>query len=125
MNSIELKERTLDYGIRVMNMAEKLPPTKASNIISDQIMRAAFSVGANYRAACRAKSARDFINKLKIVLEESDETMYWMQVIVKAQIIEEAKMSAIMREADELTAIFAAALKTAISNSKKEKLSKA
>ncbi len=122
MNSDELKERTLNFGIRVMKMAEKLPASQAGTIVSNQIIRSAFSIGANYRAACRAKSSRDFVNKLKIVLEEADETSYWMQIIVRSDLINFDKMKDIMKESDELTAIFAAALITSQKKLEKSKI---
>ena len=74
----DLKERTEQFSLRVMNLVENLPQGKSMSVISNQILRSATSVGANYRSARRAKSKRDFINKLKIVEEEADETLYWL-----------------------------------------------
>ena len=112
MKQSELKERTKDFGCRIMKMVENLPSTKAGQIIADQILRSGFSIGANYRAACRAKSTKDFINKLKIVEEESDEVTYWIEIIIKTGLIKEDKMIPLLDESNELTAIFVSSLKT-------------
>jgi four helix bundle protein len=81
MNKAELIKRTEDFSVRIIFMVEHLPETKSARVISGQILRSSTSIGANYRAACRSKSARDFINKLKIVEEETDETIYWLNLI--------------------------------------------
>lgn len=111
-NRDELKGRTKQLGLRVIRMAETLPAGRASDIIAKQILRSATSVGANYRAACRARSDAEVISKLSIVLEEADETMYWLEILVEAKIVPEGKLSALMTEANEIVAIVVTALKT-------------
>ena len=78
MNQIEFKRRTKQLGLAVIRMTEKFPETRLAWVVKDQILRSALSVGANYRAVCRAKSDKDFINKMRIVEEEADETAYWL-----------------------------------------------
>jgi four helix bundle protein len=80
--------------------------------LGGQLLRAGTSVGANYRAACRAKSTADYINKLKIVEEEADETNYWLELLIEAEIIAAERLADLMREVDEITAITVASIKT-------------
>ena len=77
-------------------------------VISYQILKSATSIGANYRAACRAKSKADFIYKINVVEEEADETLYWLELINEIQLAKETKLVNLIKEADELTAIFTA-----------------
>jgi len=109
----DLKERTEQFSLRVMNLVENLPQGKSMSVISNQILRSATSVGANYRSARRAKSKRDFINKLKIVEEEADETLYWLRLIQRSRKIKPEKLQELVNEATELLAIFVASIKTA------------
>ena len=112
MTQQELIQRTEDYAIRIIAMTEALPNNRKSWIIEDQIIRAACSVGANYRAACRAKSTRDFLNKLKIVEEECDETLYWLSIIIRAGLIPAEKLTLLQKEGGELLAIFVKSIGT-------------
>ena len=109
----ELKTRTKQFALRAIRLCESLPETRASTVIANQLIRAGTSVGANYRAACRARSTKDFVNKLGVVIEESDESSYWMELIVEAKLMPENRVTEILKEADELTAIFTASHKTA------------
>ena len=109
----DLTKRTKEFALRVINLTNALPGSSAGSVLGKQLLRAATSVGANYRAALRARSKRDFANKIGVVLEESDESCYWMELIVEANILPEARVSELLREANELTAIFAATHKTA------------
>ncbi len=109
----ELKTRTRQFALRAIRLCESLPETRASNVISNQLIRAGTSVGANYRSACRARSTKDFVNKLGVVIEESDESGYWIELIVEAKLMSEKRVAELMKEADELTAIFTASHKTA------------
>jgi len=118
----ELIKRTKEFGVRVIKLTETLPATKPGHIVADQILRAAFSVGANYRAACRAKSDKDFINKLKLVEEESDEVAHWIEMIIDSKMIEKTKVSPLLKEANELTSIFVASIKTMRQKQKNENL---
>ncbi|MCX6306039.1 MAG: four helix bundle protein [Bacteroidetes bacterium] len=112
MNKEELKDRTKKFALRIIQLAGALPNTKTGNVISHQIIRPGTSVGANYRSACRAKSTKDFINKLNIIEEEADETMYWLEIINEAQLLKPELLTEITLEANQLTAIFTAAGKT-------------
>ena len=83
----EIKKRTKNIGLEVIKLVDELPNKTSSKAIVAQIIRCATSIGANYRAACRAKSDADFINKLKIVEEETDETIYWLEVLEESGLI--------------------------------------
>ena len=124
MKPIDLEERTLSFTVRIMNFIETLPDTRAVRVVSDQVLRSSSSVGANYRAARRAKSGRDFINKLKIVEEETDETLYWLEVLEKRKIGSMEVISQLVHEAHELLAIFVTSIKTAKSNQALQNLRK-
>ncbi len=116
MKKPDLLDRTQNFGVRILNLVEHLPSTKSSNVIASQLLRSATSIGANYRAVQRAKSSRDFINKLKIVEEEADETLYWLELIDKGKILPSEKIRDIKLEAMELVSIFVASIKTAKAN---------
>lgn len=108
----ELLRRTKYLGIMVIYIVDLLPNKPSGWAISKQIVRSATSVGANYRSAKKAKSKADFINKLKIVEEECDETIYWLEVIEEARILNSSEIKVIKKEALELLAIFISSLKT-------------
>ena len=84
MNQNEMKERTKKFALRVIRLVESLPNTKTSNVLGNQLLRSGTSVGANYRAACRAKSTADFISKLSVVEEEADESIFWIELLVES-----------------------------------------
>ncbi len=105
MTSEELKSRFRLYSGRIIKMVDKLPNTVSGKAIGSQIVRSGTSPGANYRAACRAKSDRDFINKLKIVEEELDETEYWIEVITDTELINPVLLKDLYKETGELLAI--------------------
>jgi len=105
MNSEELKLRFRKYSVRIIKMVDKLPNTISGRAIGSQIVRSGTSPGANYRAACKAKSDKDFINKLKIVEEEVDETGYWIEVISDSELIKAELLLEIQKETKELLAI--------------------
>ena len=113
MNPEEMKARTRAFALRIVRLAESLPNTPTANVIRNQILRCGLSVGANYRAACRARSKADFIAKLGIVEEEGDETMYWMELLIDAAIVKRNQVATLLREADEIVSITVASLKTA------------
>lgn len=115
MNSEEMKKRTKKFGLRTIRMCESLPDTPVARVIRNQILRSGTSVGANYRAACRAKSKADFISKMGTVEEETDESMYWMELIVEAGLMEEKLISELHKEADEILSIVIASIKTVLS----------
>ena len=116
MSKEALKQRTKQFALRVMKMVEALPATKAADVIGRQILRSATSVAANYRSACKARSPADFISKITVVEEEADETLLWLELISEAGLIKQESLQELLKEADELTAIFTASGKTARTN---------
>jgi four helix bundle protein len=96
----------------VIRLCQALPEDKVSRVISNQLLRSGTSVGANYRAACRAKSNADFIYKLQIVEEELDESIYWMELLIEAKIFAKNRLNELMQEGDELLAIVVSSIKT-------------
>ena len=118
MDKEELKHRTKSFGLRVIHLAESLPKTATARVIGRQLLRSATSVGANYRAACRARSTADSISKMSIVEEEADESVYWMELLIEAGFVSTEKLKSLIEEAHELLAITVASLKTAKRKSK-------
>ena len=106
------KERTKKLALRVMQLTENLPRTRSADVIAKQIIRSATSIGANYRAACRAKSTADMIVKLKIVEEESDETIYWLELLLESKSLPQSEVSELIKETDEILAMTVASIKT-------------
>jgi four helix bundle protein len=115
MNETEMKQRTKKFAVRILDLADALPSSRSGNVIAGQITRSGTSVAANYRALCRAKSHEDFVNKTKIVEEESDETSLWLKLIVERRLLSVRRVEQLLSEANELTAIFVASRKTAMS----------
>lgn len=107
-----LKKRTKKIGLDVIKLIDLLPNKPSGWAISKQIVRSSTSVGANYRAACRAKSKRDFIYKLKIVEEEADETIFWLEIIEEGGLLNPAEVAAIKKETGEILAMVVASIKT-------------
>ena len=103
----EMKERTKQFSLRVIRLFRTLPKTEEARILGKQLLRSATSVGANYRAACRARSDNEYYSKLCIVVEESDETMYWLELLIESKIFESERLQPLLNEAEELTKIFA------------------
>ena len=112
MNSLELQKRLKEFVYRVAPLCESLPSKKISRVIEDQLMRSAFSAAANYRAACKAHSAKAFASKLSIAFEEIDESLFWLEAISDLKPIRTEKLALILKEADELTRILASSRKT-------------
>ena len=96
-----------------MRLVDRLPKTVSGRAIGSQLVRCATSVGANYHAACRARSKAEFAAKVGIVLEESDECLFWLQLIIDAELMPKNRIEALLAESNELTAIFTASVKTA------------
>ena len=113
MTPTELKSRTKAFTLRVIKLVDVLPRCTTGQIIGRQLMRSATSVGANYRAACRAQSRAEFAAKLSIVVEEADESLYWLELLEEASLIKPGQLSALLKEVNELLAISIAARKTA------------
>ena len=112
MDGREFKDRTKKLALRIIKMVGTLPRSHASDVIGRQLLRSATSVGANYRAACRGKSSADVISKLSIVEEEADESLYWMELLVEAELVSEAELVNLMGEMNEIVAMTVASIKT-------------
>lgn len=116
--SEQLKDRTKNFALEVIKLVEQLPKGRATDIIGKQLIRSGTSVGANYRAASRAKSPADFISNMGIVEEEADEAMYWMELLVESGSLRSDQVVPLVKEANELLAITVSSIKTARSNKK-------
>jgi four helix bundle protein len=108
-----MKERTKKFCLRCIDLASALPASDLGQIICKQLIRAATSVGSNYRAACRAKSKADFVYKLGVVEEEADECMFWMEIIMEKNLQPEVLAKPLYQEADAIVAMVVASIKTA------------
>jgi four helix bundle protein len=109
----DLKKRTKEFALRIFKFMESLEQNKAAEIISYQLLKASSSVAANYRAVCRGKSRADFLNKLKTVDEEIDESLFWLEFIDELGLkCNKKELSFLLKEANELVAIFSEAIKT-------------
>jgi four helix bundle protein len=122
MTKDELKLRTKKFALMIIKLVEDLPNTLPGRTIGNQIIRSGTSVAANYRSACRSRSNADFISKITIVEEECDETLFWLELIVEGNLLKKEKLNDMIKEADELTAIFTASGKTARKNNPKSKI---
>jgi four helix bundle protein len=109
---LQLRNRTKAFALRVIRMSQVLPKGREANVIAHQILRSATSMAANYRAG-RARSKAEFVSKLGIVVEESDETVFWLELLVESGIVKEGKIGQLLAEANELLAIFASSRGTA------------
>ena len=116
MTREELRKRFRFYCVGVIQLAETLPKSNSGQVIAKQIIRCSTSSAANYSAVCRAKSKRDFINKLKIVEEELDESEFWLDIMVKADLLGKKRVLPLVNETNELLSIIVASLKTVKSN---------
>ena len=112
-NAEIMKERTKHFALLVIRTCRRLPVFEERRIITGQLLRSATSVAANYRAACRARSKAEFISKLGIVLEEADESLFWLELLVDAGITGGDRLKHPLQEASELVSIFVASLRTA------------
>jgi len=112
MDKEQFQTRAKGLALRVIKLAEALPRNSTGTVIGRQLLRSGTSVGANYRAACRARSTADMIAKLKIVEEEADETLYWLELLVEADVMPEERLKPLMAETDEILAMTVASIKT-------------
>lgn len=113
MNNTDLKNRTKKFALTIIKLAEVLPNHRVGWTFTDQIIRSYTSVAANYRAVCRAKSDKDFISKMETVIEEADETLFWLEIIEESQIIrQKSEILSLKQEANELISIFVVSVKT-------------
>ncbi len=113
MNTEELKERTKKFAHRCVKLALSLPKTQLGKHIAGQLIRCSTSVASNYRASCLAQSKSSFIAKISIVLEETDESSFWLEFIIDEKLLKRVLVESLLKEANELTAIFFASRKTA------------
>ena len=108
MDKEELKKRTKKFALRVIRLVEALPKTASGRAIGNQLVRSGTSVGANYRACCRSRSRAEFIAKIGVVEEEADESAFWLELIIEGDLLPPAKVTLLLKEANELVAIMAA-----------------
>ena len=113
MSERDLKDRTKAFALRIFRLVDALPNTAAGRAVANQLVRTGTSVGANYRAACRGRSKAEFTAKLGIVAEEADECCYWLELIMDGDLLTRDKIDPLLKEADELTAIFTRSIQTA------------
>jgi len=113
MDAEELKRRMKRFALAIVRLVQSLPPGRNPATLGQQLLRAGTSPGANYRAACRARSRADFVAKMGIVEEELDESIYWIELLVEAGILPATTVEALMKEAEELLRITVASIRTA------------
>jgi len=116
VSKAELLARTKSFSLRILKLVDQLPRTTSGRAIGNQLVRSGTSIGANYRAACRSRSRAEFAAKLGVVAEEADETVYWLELVCDGNLIPANKLTELLREADELTAIFTAGRRTSSKN---------
>ena len=114
----DLKERTKEFAIRIMSLAESIPKTLSGKTIANQIIRSGTSVGANYRATCRSRSDAEFISKLGIVIEEADETIFWIELLIEKDLMKSDLLEPILKEANEILSIMISSKQTIIKRKK-------
>jgi four helix bundle protein len=113
-----LKERSMCFAVSVLQLIDAFPRKPGADVIARQLAKCATSVAANYRSACTARSRPDFISKLNIVVEEAEESVYWLEVISRTRLLTSHDVSALRQEANELRAIFSRSVGTARANSR-------
>jgi four helix bundle protein len=113
MNQEQMRKRTKEHAKQIINLCRQLPSTREGRLIGNQIFRSGTSVGSNYRAVCRARSKADFIAKIGLVLEETDETLYWLELLDETGVLGAEILEPLMKEANELVSIFVATLNKA------------
>ncbi len=109
----QLKERAKQFAIRVVKLFRPLPRTEEARVIGKQLLRSSTSIAANYRAVCRARSKPEFISKIGVVVEERDETVFWLELLVETTVVPRHRMEGLLSEANQLLAIFTASQRTA------------
>jgi four helix bundle protein len=113
MTTNEMKARTKSFALRIIKLVEALPSNRTADVVGKQLVRSGTSVGANYRAACRAKSNADFMAKMGIVEEEADESAFWLELIVESGLMKEELVKDLLDEADQIVAIMVSSINTA------------
>ena len=109
---VDLKVRTKCFAVGIIHLYRRLPRSQEAQIIGKQVLRSSTSLGANYRAACRSRSRAEFISKISIVLEEADETVFWLELLPETGVFSKNEIDGLLIEANELTSIFVASLRT-------------
>ena len=120
MTAEELKARTKQFALRIIKLVAAMPKSIEGRAIANQLVRCGTSVAANYRATCRARSKIEFVAKIGVVLEETDETQLWLELIIEAKLMAAKRVQPLLDEASELVAIFVATRKSASANLKSE-----
>lgn len=118
----DFKKRTKKFVVNNILFFKELPKSDEARILGRQLLRSSSSVGANYRAACRGRSQAEFFSKISIVVEEADETLFWMEVMIESGIVSEAKIRPLFEEAKEILAVVSKARKSVSENIKKRNL---
>ncbi len=118
MNKEELANRTKHFALRIIKLVNALPKTQVGKIIGGQLIRSGTSTAANYRAVCRNRSTQEFVAKLGIVIEEADETAFWLEIIIESGLMKLELIKPLLSEANEITAIMVSSVKTSLSKSK-------
>ena len=113
MSNEDLKKRTKNFALRIVKLVESLPDTQTARVIGKQLLRCGTSVAANYRASCRARSKADFISKMGIVEEETDESAFWIEMLIDTNLVKENLVVDLLNEAEQLTKIFVSSINTA------------
>jgi four helix bundle protein len=113
VRQIDLRDRTRTFALAIIRLVEELPRSRTADVIGKQLLRAGTSVAANYRAACRARSRREFIAKMGIVEEEADESQFWLEMIAESRVAAAERLTALQREAGQLVAISVSSIRTA------------
>ena len=116
-----LKQRTKQYALRVIKLVRALPNNQEGWVLGKQLIRSGTSVGANYRAACRARSTAEFVAKLGIVIEEADESAFWLELIIESELMKRELVENLLKETDEITAIMVSSSNTVKKNNKLKK----
>jgi len=116
VSKAELLAHTKSFSLRILKLVDQLPRTTSGRAIGNQLVRSGTSIGANYRAACRSRSRAEFAAKLGVEAEEADETVYWLELVCDGNLIPANKLTELLREDDELTAIFTAGRRTSSKN---------
>ena len=109
----QLRDRTKEFALRIVRLFRALPRSPEAQVMGKQLLQSGTSVGANYRAVCRSRSRAEFVAKLGVVVEEADEAILWLELMTESGIVSAVKTEALLKEANELTAIFAASQRTA------------
>ena len=113
MNAEEMKTRTRSFALRIIRLVDALPKTRTAEVVGRQLLRCGTSVGANYRASCRAKSPADFIAKMGIVEEEADETVYWIELLIESGQVDKERVNSLLDEANQILSIAVSSINTA------------